>query len=444
MRPNTVCLSLWEFASLPNESEFEGWLVDSVFGDQKAALERVVEGFKFLNIDEFKKRFLLTFETKEQAEELLSVFDSHGYRGVLWPGLGREVRVRATSMEEITMEILVMNVAAETDVDLVRRTLEKFGKVKRCERLRMTGGMLNRVQTNKVKVEIVRNSVTLPNIIHAFGTSVSADDFLTWKLQYRGSPRYCYGCGATSHEARHCRERGITREGLEKVKSVVGEEEQAGDEVLEDQEVPKLSYAAVVKDHTFLEKQRQERLDLESKKAAEEEEQTKKIEEEAHLARAEEILLQKRVAETEGEQQQQQEGEQELSVVKEVEVASQKRDDGKDAAKDTENFAEVKKDGSLVTTTKRPAPAPSSPSPKEKAQRVGSKGGYSEEEEGDNVEEDEEDEDSEEAGSQEGSDVEDSVNPITSEPGPQGPPAELGQGVRYTTASQQDGGSQPN
>ena len=186
MRPNTVCLSMWEFATLPDEAEFEQWLVETVFQGREVSLETILEGFKHLNIDGFKKRFLLTFDTKEQSDELLSVMETHGPRGAMWPGLGSEVRVRASSMDEVVLEVVVHNVVRETDEGLVKRALEKYGKVKRCERMTMPGVRFNRTTLNKVKVELVRNQEVLPNVIHAFGTSLSAEDYVTWKLQYRG------------------------------------------------------------------------------------------------------------------------------------------------------------------------------------------------------------------------------------------------------------------
>ena len=71
---------------------------------------------------------------------------------------------------------------------------------------------------------------------------------------YRGCARYCFGCGATSHEARQCTEQGFTKEKLGKVVSVVGEEETG--------EAPQpglhLSYAAVLKDPSFLARQKRE------------------------------------------------------------------------------------------------------------------------------------------------------------------------------------------
>jgi hypothetical protein len=116
------------------------------------------------------------------------------------------------------------------------------------------------VQINKVKLELVRNKEKLPNIIHAFGTDHSTEDFLTWKLQYAGSPRYCYGCGQTDHEVRRC-PKGRTRKDLESVTSVVGEEreESVGDVPLQD------SYAAVVKHRAFMDKQSRERVAEENK-----------------------------------------------------------------------------------------------------------------------------------------------------------------------------------
>ena len=40
------------------------------------------------------------------------------------------------------------------------------------------------------KVELMRNEVRLPNIIHAFGTTTRAGDFATWKMEYtQGMPK---------------------------------------------------------------------------------------------------------------------------------------------------------------------------------------------------------------------------------------------------------------
>ena len=126
---------MWEFATLLSEGEFEEWLVQTVFGGKETALDRVLEGFKCINIG----AFFMTFETREQAEELLSIMEGHGSLGVLWPGLGSIVRVKASSMDETVTEITVIDVDTETDEDLVRRALEKFGKIKRCERSCMPG-----------------------------------------------------------------------------------------------------------------------------------------------------------------------------------------------------------------------------------------------------------------------------------------------------------------
>ena len=64
--------------------------------------------------------------------------------------------------------------------------------------------------------------------------------------------------GATSHEARQCTERRVAREKLEKVASLVGEAQ--------------LSHAAVLKDPTFLARQRREK-EEEARRVAEREEQ---------------------------------------------------------------------------------------------------------------------------------------------------------------------------
>ena len=170
-----------------------------------------------------------------------------------------------------------------------------MAKVNRCERMSLPGRWKN-VICSKVKVELVRNSEILPNIIHAFGTSHSAANFQTWKLQCCGSPRYCYGCGATSHKARYCREQRITREVLERMKSVVGEEEQSDEAVGEQEEtvVPNLTYAVVVKDPTFLENKRKDKKELAeaaaAKKRDEEQKKQEDAEEEDKLAAEEELL----------------------------------------------------------------------------------------------------------------------------------------------------------
>ena len=181
-------------------------------------------------------------------------------------------------MTRRSMEIIVLDVDPESDEDLARQAMDKYGDVRRCARMRMSG-IFHKVVVNKVKVEIVRNEVKLPNIIHAFGTTTSADDFTTWKMEYRGCPRYCYGCGATSHEARQCGERGITRGRLEKMASVVGEE-QGGTGA-------PLSYAAVLKDPTFLARQKWEREEKSAREETERRERTSREAEEAGRAAAE-------------------------------------------------------------------------------------------------------------------------------------------------------------
>jgi hypothetical protein len=246
-----------EFQALPTEEELGEWLEKEAFKDDIGALDQVLEGFKALTTFTRTKRMMMTMSNDAQLQTLLTVMKKDGERGRLWPGLGQEVRVRVEAMTRRPMEITVLDVDPESDEDLVRRAMEKYGEVKRCERMRMKG-IFHRVVVNKVKVELVRNEERLPNIIHAFGTTTSADDFATWKMEYRGCPRYCYGCGATSHEARQCGERGIARGRLEKMASVVGEE-QGGTGA-------PLSYAAVLKDPTFLARQKREREEEEKRR----------------------------------------------------------------------------------------------------------------------------------------------------------------------------------
>ena len=205
MREHSACLLMDNFQTLPSEQELVDWLEEEVWKDEEDARTQVMEGFRFLSIEHWAKRMILTVSTEEQVNSFLEVMRKDGERGRLWPGLEGEVRVRAEAMTKKSLMITVMDVAPETDKGLVRGAMEKFGTVKRCERMTMPTPY-NRVRINRMKVELVRNGEKLPNIIHAFGTTNSADDFLTWKLQYRGCPRYCYSCGATSHEARQCTE----------------------------------------------------------------------------------------------------------------------------------------------------------------------------------------------------------------------------------------------
>jgi hypothetical protein len=277
VREHSACLLMDEFQTLPNEQELVDWLEEEVWKDEEDARTQVMEGVRFLSIEQWAKRMILTLSTEEQVNIFLEVMRKEGERGRLWPGLEGEVRVRAEAMTKRSLVITVMDVAPETDKELVRGAMEKFGTVKRCERMTLPAPY-NRVEINKMKVELVRNSKKMPNIIHAFGTARSAEDFLTWKLQYRGCPRYCYSCGATSHEARQCTERRAAREKLEKVASLVGEEQEEAGEA-------QLSYAAVLKDPTFLARQRREK-DEEARRVAEREEQRTR-EREAKSAREE-------------------------------------------------------------------------------------------------------------------------------------------------------------
>ena len=168
-------------------------------------------------------------------------------------------------------------------------------------------GPFSHVKVNKMKVEVVRNKVQLPNVIHSFGTKENIDNFLIWKLQYSGRPRYCFLCGDARHEARQCGQRGITRSQLEEMRCVVGEEQVAEEERGVGTKAPKLTYAAVLKDPSFLAKQQQERQEKADKDRAEQEirnqrkEDNRKREEENKIRRdakrAEETQRRQKVAE---------------------------------------------------------------------------------------------------------------------------------------------------
>jgi hypothetical protein len=293
------------FLTLPSEGELQDWLVDKVFaGAEEQVRNTVFLGFKYLSVDLFRKRFLITFSTDDNLRAFLEVFGSHGAQGVLWPG--SDVKVRAQAMEELTLEIILLDVAPETDEELVKTIMGKYGRVVRCERM-LWGGPFSHVKVNKMKVEVVRNKVQLPNVIHSFGTKENIDDFLIWKLQYPGCPRYCFLCGDARHEARQCGQRGITRSQLEEMRCVVGEEQVVEEEHGVGPKAPKLTYAAVLKDPAFLAKQQQERQEKTDRDRAEQEvrnqkkEDNRKREEENRIRReakrAEEMQRRQRVAE---------------------------------------------------------------------------------------------------------------------------------------------------
>ena len=310
VRPNTACLFRDSFLTLPSEGELQDWLVDKVFLEAEGQVrDTVFLGFKYLRLDLFKKRFLITFNEEDHLRDFLNVFESHGAQGVLWPG--SDVKVKAQAMEELTLEIILLDVDPETDDELVKSIMAKYGRVVRCERMKLSGPF-SHVKVNKMKVELVRNKVQLPNVIHSFGTRGNVDDFLIWKLQYPGCPRYCFLCGDARHEARQCGQRGITRGQLEEMKCAVGEvqEIEEGDEA--GSKGPKLTYAAVLKDPAFLAKQLQERREKAEKDREEQEardrkkEDNRKREEEnrnRRIAKRDEELLNRQRATEELERQ---------------------------------------------------------------------------------------------------------------------------------------------
>ena len=245
-------MAMDQFQTLPSEEEMGQWMEREAFKDDVEAFDQVLEGFKAMTTFTRTKKIMITMSNDAQLQTFLAVMGKDGEQGRLWPGLGQEVRVRVETRMGRSMDIVVLDVDPESDVDLVRQAMEKYGQVRRCERMKMSG-KFHRVVVNKVKVELVRNETRLPNIIHAFGTTTSPDDFATWKMEYRGCQRYCYGCGATSHEARQCEEQRTNRGRLERMASVVGEEQE------ETGEPQPLSYAAVLKDPTYLARQNKER-----------------------------------------------------------------------------------------------------------------------------------------------------------------------------------------
>ena len=171
LREHSACLLMG------GEQEIVDWLEEEVWKDKEGARTQVMEGFSFRSIEQWAKRLILTVSAEEQVNTFLEVMRKEGERGRLWPGLEGEVRVKAEAMANRSIVITVMDVAPETEQELVRRAMEKFGTMKRCERMTLPAPY-NRVEINEMKVELVRNGEKLPNIIRAFGTANSADKFL--------------------------------------------------------------------------------------------------------------------------------------------------------------------------------------------------------------------------------------------------------------------------
>ena len=150
VREHSACLLMDEFQTLPSVQEIADWLEGEVWKDKDEARTQVMEGFRFLSIEQWTKRLILTVSSEEQVNTFLKVMGKEGERGRLWPGLEGEVRVRAEPMTKRPLTITVMDVAPETDKELVKRAMEKFGTVRRCERMTMPTPY-NRVRINRMK-----------------------------------------------------------------------------------------------------------------------------------------------------------------------------------------------------------------------------------------------------------------------------------------------------
>ena len=134
MREHSACLLMDEFQTLPSVQEIADWLEGEVWKDEDEARNR------FLSIEQWTKRLILTVSSEEQVNAFLEVMGKEGERGRLWPGLEGEVRVRAEPMTKRPITITVMDVAPETDKELVKKAMEKFGTVNRCKRMTMPMG----------------------------------------------------------------------------------------------------------------------------------------------------------------------------------------------------------------------------------------------------------------------------------------------------------------
>ena len=111
MREQSAGLLMDNFQTLPSEQELVDWLDEEVWKDKEDARTQVMEGFRFLSIEQWAKRMILTVSAEEQVNTFLEVMRKVGERERLWPGLEGEVRVRAEAMTKRSLVITVMDVA---------------------------------------------------------------------------------------------------------------------------------------------------------------------------------------------------------------------------------------------------------------------------------------------------------------------------------------------
>ena len=81
MREHSVCLLMDNFQTLPSEQELVDWLDEEVWKDEEDARTQVMEGFRFLSIEHWAKRMILTVSAEEQVNAFLKVMGKEVERG---------------------------------------------------------------------------------------------------------------------------------------------------------------------------------------------------------------------------------------------------------------------------------------------------------------------------------------------------------------------------
>ena len=85
MREHSVCLLMDNFQTLPSEQELVDWLDEEVWKDEEDARTQVMEGFRFLSIEHWAKRMILTVSAEEQVNAFLEVMGKMGSGGGCGP-----------------------------------------------------------------------------------------------------------------------------------------------------------------------------------------------------------------------------------------------------------------------------------------------------------------------------------------------------------------------
>ena len=85
VREHSACLLMDKFQTLPSKQDLVDLLEDEVWKDEEDARTQVMEGFRFLSIEQWAKRLILTVSTEEQVNTFLEVMRKEGEQG-RWKG----------------------------------------------------------------------------------------------------------------------------------------------------------------------------------------------------------------------------------------------------------------------------------------------------------------------------------------------------------------------